>query len=91
MDNFNSSDVDFEPPEPEPFQRAGQASILKLLDSAFEDRVASKKKVKQLTNVKGPPTTQYLRSLWWNRFTQFREHTLKKEYARSPNTSLVCH
>jgi hypothetical protein len=80
MADFNSSDMEFEPPPQNPFHQAGQASILKLIDHAFEDRVASKRAVKQLTNVKGSPKTQYMRALWWNRFNTFRQHTLNKGY-----------
>jgi hypothetical protein len=84
MEDFNSSDVEFDPPPRNPFHKAGKASVMKMLDHALEDRLASKKKVKQLTFVKGSRSTQYIHALWWNRFTGFRQNTLTKGYGQRP-------
>jgi hypothetical protein len=87
MDDLNSSDVEFDPPPPNPFHAAGAASVMKMLDHALTDRIASKKKSKQLTFVKGSPSTQYIHVLWWNRLTEFRQNTLNKRYGQRP----MCH
>lgn len=89
MEDLHSSDIEFEPPPPNPFHQAGQASIVQMLDHAFEDRIASKRTTKQLTFVKGAPSTQYIHALWGNRFNHFRQHTLNKRYKM--NASLVRH
>lgn len=80
MEDFFSSDIEFEAPPPNPFHKAGQASVIAMLDHALEGRIASKRQVKQLTFVKGTPDTQYIHALWWNRFTEFQQTTLKKGY-----------
>jgi hypothetical protein len=80
MDDLNSSDIEFEPPPPNPFLNAGKDSILAMREYAIEDRVESKKQAKQLGFVKGTGRTQYLHALWYNRFCSFREHTLRVEY-----------
>jgi hypothetical protein len=51
-----------------------------MLDHALDDRIASKRQLKQLAFVKGSPATQYIHALWWNRFTEFEQNTLKKGY-----------
>jgi hypothetical protein len=84
MGDFHSSDVEFDPAPRNPFNEAGRASIVKMLDHALEDRLASKKKAKQLGFVKGTPSTQYIHALWWNRFSEFRKNTLKKGYGQRP-------
>ena len=89
MDDFQSSDIEFDPLPPNPFREAGKASIKKMLDHALEDRIASKKLVKQLTFGKGSPSTQYIHALWWNRFNEFRQNTLNKGY--EPPTGTVSH
>jgi len=80
MDDFQCSDVDFGPPPQNRFHEAGKASIMKMMDHALEDRIASKRQVIELTFVKGSPKTQYIHALWWNRFNEFRHNTLKKAY-----------
>jgi hypothetical protein len=76
-DNFNSSDIEFEEPTPNPFAGAGKASIDAIIANAMEDRIASKQFSKQLTFSKGRPGTQYRNALWYNRFESFREHSLR--------------
>lgn len=77
-DIMDSSDVEFEAPMPKLNKNAGQASIARLVQDAEQDRLTSKKTVKQLTFGSGAKTTQYQQSLWVNRFEVFREHTLKQ-------------
>jgi hypothetical protein len=78
--DFNSSDIEFED-APKPFSYAGNASIREIIDHAFEDRIASKKASKQLTNVKINKKTEYKSVLWYQRFETIREYSLKTEYA----------
>ena len=51
-DDFNSSDIEFEDAPLNAFAHAGKASIGQIIDHAFEDRLASKKASKLLTNSK---------------------------------------
>jgi hypothetical protein len=74
-----SSDVEFEPPSPEKYANAGQATIESMKEMAEEDRMSSKKATKQLKFELGQPKQQYQRILWFNRFKGFRAYTLKKE------------
>jgi hypothetical protein len=76
-DDFNSSDVEFDGPPPNPWAKAGAASIQEMLDHAIEDRLASKKASKALTLQAENPKTEYQDSLWLNRFHPFRTGTLK--------------
>ena len=78
-DDFNSSDIEFED-APKPFARAGNASISQIIDHAFEDRIASKRASKQLTNAKINKKTEYKSVLWFRRFEATQEHTLKTKY-----------
>ena len=83
---FNSSDIEFDEPPPNPFSGAGKASIDAIIAHAFEDRIESKKISKQLTFVKGRPGTQYRNTLWYQRFQSFREHSLRVRYV---NTRII--
>ncbi|KAF2785651.1 hypothetical protein K505DRAFT_344476 [Melanomma pulvis-pyrius CBS 109.77] len=76
-DDFNSSDVDFGPEPAGRFDDAGAASIKGILESAFADRLRSKKGTKHLQKTYASPKTEYQATLWINRFTAFREHTLR--------------
>lgn len=76
-DDFNSSDIEFEE-RPNPFHDAGMKSVQAIINHALEDRIQSKKLSKTLTHAEGSPKTEYLSALWMNRFTAFRQHTLKK-------------
>ncbi|KAH6539690.1 hypothetical protein HBI07_114560 [Parastagonospora nodorum] len=77
MDDICSSDVEYDEPVNR-FANAGKVSIVKMLEHAFEDRMASKKQVKTLGFSKGTPATQYNHTLWWNRVSQFMQATLNK-------------
>ena len=68
---FCSSDVEFSPPQVKRFQHAGAASITSMRESLFEDRISSKKRVRQLTDNRGAPSTLYVRQLWRNRFQNY--------------------
>ena len=68
-ENFNSSDVEFSPVRNR-FAHAGTASIASMRDTIFEDRVASKKRARTLTDGRGAPATQYYRTLWLNRLEE---------------------
>ncbi|UPX16703.1 uncharacterized protein EKO05_0007091 [Ascochyta rabiei] len=78
MEDLDSSDIEFDAPPRNPFHNAGKASVMAMLDHALDDRIASKRQVKQLTFAKGTPNTQYIHALWWNRFAEFRLNTLNK-------------
>jgi len=80
-DHFNSSDIEFEGAPLNPFAHAGKASIRQIVDHAFEDRLASKKASKLLTNSKVNQKTQYMNTLWYQRFEAVQEHSLKTRYA----------
>ncbi|KAH8723299.1 hypothetical protein GQ44DRAFT_774140 [Phaeosphaeriaceae sp. PMI808] len=77
MEGLNSSDVEYDAPR-NPFHDAGKASIMAMLDHALDDRMASKRQVKELAHVRGSPNTQYIHALWWNRFVEFQKNTLCK-------------
>jgi hypothetical protein len=78
--DFNSSDVEFEDAPLNQFAHAGRASIGQIIDHAFEDRLASKKASKLLTNSKVSQKTQYMNTLWYQRFIAVRKHSLKTRY-----------
>ena len=74
-DDFDSSDLDFEQDGPRR-PNLGQASIEKIIASAQEDRLSSKRTVRQLDWHATAPGTSSARSLWVQRFEAFREHAL---------------
>jgi hypothetical protein len=76
-DEVNSSDCEFGDAPPNPFAKAGKASIEAIIEHAVRDRSVSKKAVKQLTHVKPSKMVQHMYSLWYNRFQTFRENMLK--------------
>ncbi|KAK3718658.1 hypothetical protein LTR37_004875 [Vermiconidia calcicola] len=82
MDDFNSSDIEFEPAAPKLNANAGKASIQRIIEDAASDRLTSKKRVKQLTFGHGAQFTRYKQSLWVKRFEAFREHALKQDLDR---------
>jgi hypothetical protein len=78
--DFNSSDIEFdEDPSPGLSNRLyGQASIDRMVADAQQDRIASKKTVKQLKLRLLAPSSQNLLDLWVRRFEAFREHVLRQ-------------
>ena len=77
-DGYNSSDEEFEPALPKKYAHAGQQSIDDIISNAFQERVESKKRAKQLTfRSSTRETSAYHQALWMNRFDAFREHALK--------------
>ncbi|KAK4506430.1 hypothetical protein PRZ48_000162 [Zasmidium cellare] len=80
-DDLNSSDIEFEPAQPKLYAKAGQASIERLIQNSAQDRLTSKKRVKQLAYGRGAPSTRRTQSLWVNRFEAYRQHTLKQSLA----------
>ena len=64
MEDLDSSDIEFDAPLRNPFHSSGKASVMAMLDHALDDRIASKRQVKQLAFVKGSPGTQYIHALW---------------------------
>ena len=83
---INSSDIeDLSPRPPSKYTNAGQASINRMIDSAFKDRLDSKKIVKKLTFTKGRPHAQYQNALWMGRFQAFREAALGADLRESPS------
>jgi hypothetical protein len=78
-DDFNSSDLEFEAPLAQG-DHYGRKSIQDMLESAFEDRIESKKASKLLTDDVGAPISRAQKSLVFNRFKAFYTTTLKKRY-----------
>ena len=76
---FNSSDKEFEAP-PQQGDHYGLKSIETMLQTVFEDRVASKKASKHLTDDVGSPMSRAHKFLVYNRFKAFYTATLKKRY-----------
>jgi hypothetical protein len=64
-DDLNSSDIEFEAPPVHTFAKAGARSIEEMLQHAVEDRLASKKRSKQLTFIRGSKKMQYRNHLWY--------------------------
>lgn len=79
MDDLNSSDIEFEEAAPGRFAHAGQQGIEQFINNAMSDRIESKKASKQLQLGFNAPGSDYLVSLWSNRFKVFREVTLRLE------------
>ncbi|KAJ5522257.1 hypothetical protein N7527_006372 [Penicillium freii] len=79
-DDFNSSDVDFGPPETDKRGRAvGQESIDQIIQNSAVNRLASKKRVKQLQFGYGAPSYRFAQDLWVRRFNTYRQHTLRQD------------
>ncbi|KAK9245323.1 hypothetical protein V1506DRAFT_521936 [Lipomyces tetrasporus] len=79
MDDFNSSDIEFEPPvNNRSGTQPGRASIAQIIENADSDRLTSKRAFKQLQFGHGPPGTRTQQELWVARFNAFRTHSLKK-------------
>ena len=81
MEHWNSDDLVFSPNPSSKKKRAGagEKSIQEMLITAVDDRIASKREVKQLEFGRGAPGTQSAQSLWVRRFESFREHTLQQD------------
>jgi hypothetical protein len=79
-DDFNSSEVEFEPRAVDPrYLRAGQKSIDAIIAGATADRLSTKRTVQQLQfGTTGAPGTRYLQNLWVNRFNAFRQESLRQ-------------
>jgi hypothetical protein len=77
-DDFDSSDIEFEPPSPNAFINAGRASIATVVEHAGEDRLTSKKSCKQLAFVAASKKTEYMTHLWYARFVAYSTFALKK-------------
>ncbi len=81
---INSSDVEYDDDDGDAptksFRSAGKASLARMLDTAFEDRFASKKASKKLGYTNVNRKIQYSTDLWTTRVQYFREHVLGAEY-----------
>ena len=77
MEEFNSSDIEYEREEPE--TEVGASSIRFIIDNAFEDRLLSKKAIKGLQYESSSKKTDLNRDLWFRRFRTFREYSLNAE------------
>ncbi|KAK9333621.1 hypothetical protein V1520DRAFT_331267 [Lipomyces starkeyi] len=79
MDDFNSSDIEFEPAVSKNLGRQpGRASIARIIEASDIDRLTSKRAVKQLQFGHGAPSTRAQQQLWVERFNAFRTQTLKQ-------------
>jgi hypothetical protein len=67
---FNSSDIEFSPVQKR-CANAGSTSIASMQEQLSEDRISSKKRVRDLTDSRGAPTARYARSLWLNRIESY--------------------
>ncbi|KAJ6103258.1 hypothetical protein N7486_005685 [Penicillium sp. IBT 16267x] len=79
MDDFNSSEIEFEPSIDKRNNRIGQKSIDAIIAHAPEDRISSKRRLKQLQFGHGAPGTRMHQDLWVRRFQTYREHALGKD------------
>ena len=78
-DYLNSSDIEFEPgPSKASSKTPGLASITQIVADADDDRISSKRRVKQLEFGNGAPSTRLTQELWIGRFNAFRQFTLKQ-------------
>lgn len=80
-DDINSSDMEFGPPPTTKAFPRGQASIAQIIENASNDRISSKKTVKELQFGAGAPKTLQAQQLWVQRFEAFRIHSLKQSTA----------
>ncbi|MCJ1435728.1 hypothetical protein MMC27_005103 [Xylographa pallens] len=82
---FNSSDVEFSPVHKK-YRNAGLTSIVSMRETLFEDRISSKKKVRNLTDDRGAPASRYARSLWLNRMEGYmRENQMELDPQTGPD------
>jgi hypothetical protein len=77
-DDFDSSDIEVDPPPPDKYSRAGARSVNAIFTQASTLRIESKKAVKQLQSVSGAPTTRMHRARWGNAWNAFYSGVLKK-------------
>jgi hypothetical protein len=77
-DDFNSSDIEFEPVLVKGKQKRGQRSIQEIIEHADEDRISSKKAIKSLEFGRGAPGTIDMAQHWVQRFNAFRQSTLRR-------------
>ncbi|KAJ9636756.1 hypothetical protein H2199_007750 [Coniosporium tulheliwenetii] len=78
--DFNSSDLEAEPPA-NPHADLGGRAIMSMLNNAFEERKNSKFTVKNMTLTMGAPGTRHERDRWGNMFYAFFKDVLKKDKA----------
>jgi hypothetical protein len=71
---LKSSDQEFEVPV-NPHFRAGLKSIEEMHKNRKEDRLSSKKALRELDDVRGTPGTVYHRHLWMNRLDNYAKST----------------
>lgn len=77
-DSVDSSDQEFEE-RPNPYAHLGQKASLSMRATAREDRMSSKRALRELTYSDGAPGTVKGRMKWYNMYNSFHEHTMKKE------------
>lgn len=80
-DVVNSSDQEFD--RPNPLANVGSRAIQEMLDTAFDDRMSSKRFSKELQRTEAAPGTQVIRDRWEAYFLAFYENTLCKEQVQS--------
>jgi hypothetical protein len=72
LDLLNSSDQEYTVAR-KPHFRAGLKSIESMHRTRNEDRFASKKRLRELEDVRGAPGTVYSRQLWTNRLEHYAQ------------------
>lgn len=75
MADFNSSDIEFDEPEPR-FPNLARNAIAKIVEDATSARIQSKKTVKSL-QLTTSPGVDYARAGWENKFNAFCANTLR--------------
>jgi hypothetical protein len=78
-DDFNSSDIEFPEPDPDPYANAGRKSIEIMMANAAQDRVRSEILARQLRLMLDDRVKEYQVALWSNLFKAFQENTLSCE------------
>ena len=78
-DDFNSSDLEPDPVPDNPFAHLGKRSLEQMSENTLNDRINSKRAVRNLKQNAGTLSAQYHQELVWNRFQGFYANTLKKE------------
>ncbi|PSK42924.1 hypothetical protein B9Z65_6878 [Elsinoe australis] len=82
--DYDSDDLEFSPPPPNPDASAGARAIQAIRNQASQLRIDSKKAVKQLQSVNGAPMTRVQRAHWTNVWNVFRVEVLKKSADTMP-------
>lgn len=87
MADFNSSDIEFDEPEPR-FPNLARNAIAKIVEDAASARIQSKKTVKNL-QLTTSPGVDYARAGWENKFEAFCTNTLRHKPGQVPDPEAI--